>query len=412
MCEMRRIVLAALLVALPLPSVAAPRAHELNAGEAVFLRGPHLEGPSDGETWTYALRVTESAYRLRVGIDHPEVDDTYDVSMTTPEGDSRTFSAGGGLYSAEHLERDPAIGLWRIRVTARDVTDSDFRLRARLEARPPSLGARAGAVLPNLQVLPPHEASFLMPVTNGATPGADSTGLDLLGAESCHPEEHIEEQALRCLRFAFGIRNTGRGPLQLHFSGGVPNDHELFQRVQRADGGSFDRKVGVAKYHKTHAHYHHDDAVALRLFKVTDRKRGALEAAGEKHFKGFAHRDELLRDWHTFYPTWTPFGFGLLAGWADIYEWDRPGNYIDFGLNGDGHYVLRMWADPIAGVLESNERDNAGYTYFEVTGSEIDLIEAGRGKHPWDPCRIEVGFGGHPDPKPRPRPARCPPDTA
>lgn len=407
---MRAIVAGILLFALAVPAAGAPRAFELRAGGSVFWDGPYVEGPSD-ESWEFALEVTEPAYRLRVGIDHPEVDDSYQVRLTTPKGDTRTFGASSGIYSGEHIERSPQVGTWRIQVTANDVTDSDFRMRAKLEARPPALGTRRGPVLPNLQVLPPHDASFLMPVTNGATPGMDTTGLDLMGAESCHPEEHVEEQALRCLRFAFGIRNTGRGPLQLHFSGGIPQDHELFQRVQRADGGSFDRKVGVAKYHKTHAHYHHDQAVALRLFAVTDRKKGTLESAGAKHLKGFAHRDELLRDWHTFYPTWDRFGFGLLAGWSDIYEWDRPGNYIDFGLNGDGYYVLRMWADPIEGVLESNERDNAGYTYFKVTGSEVELIEAGRGKDPWDPCKIEVGFGGHRDPKQPPRPERCPPDT-
>jgi hypothetical protein len=65
----------------------------------------------------------------------------------------------------------------------------------------------------------------------------------------------------------------------------------------------------------------------------------------------------------------------------------------------------------VKGVAESNERDNTGYTYLEVTGGEVELLEAGRGKDPWDPCKIEVGFGGHPDPKQTPRPKSCPPDT-
>jgi hypothetical protein len=151
--------------------------------------------------------------------------------------------------------------------------------------------------------------------------------------------------------------------------------------------------------------------MGIRLFRVLDRRTGKLEAAGDERTKGFAHREELLRDWDRFYPVWSPSGFGLGPGWADIYEWDRPGNYIDFGVNGDGRYVLRMWADPVDGVLEVNERDNLGYTYFEVAGTEIELLEAGRGRDPWDPCKIVVGFGGFPDPKRSPRPDRCPPDT-
>jgi hypothetical protein len=232
------------------------------------------------------------------------------------------------------------------------------------------------------------------------------------GRASCHAEEHVEEQAVRCLRFGFGIRNTGRGPLDLFLGAGAQfQDRELIQRIQLAEGGYVERQAGSAHFHKTHSHYHHGDAVSLRLFRVVDPERGLLEPAGEMHNKGFHHRDELLRDWHTFYPTWNKAGFGLLAGWADIYEWDRPGNYIDFGLNPDGRYVVRMWADRVEGVLESNERDNVGYTYLEVAGSEVTLLESGRGTDPWDPCKILMGFGGLPDPNSGPRPADCPPDT-
>ena len=67
-----------------------------------------------------------------------------------------------------------------------------------------------------------------------------------------------------------------------------------------------------------------------------DRETGKLEPAGPERTKGFAHRMELLREWDRFYPTTSPNGIGLGPGWADIYEWDRPGNYIDFGLNPDG----------------------------------------------------------------------------
>jgi hypothetical protein len=405
-------------VVLPLTAAegaSEPREFKLDPGESVFWNGPYIKNSAEASTrgcpevpcWDYRLRVTEKAYRLRIGIDHPAVSDVFDVTVTSPGGTTTSFSPGTGLYSAESLHPFPAPGIWRVRVHAEDVTQSAFRMRAKLETRSPHLGS--GKVLPNLQVLPPHDASFLFPVTNGTTD--PSQGLDLQGAESCHPEEHVEELAVRCLRFAFGIRNTGQGPLELHNSGTFPLDQNLIQRIHRADGTYVDRDAGIARYHKTHAHYHHHDAVALRLYKVENDKTGRLSPASEKRFKGFAHRDELLRDWNRFYPVWDKSGFGLLAGYSDIYEWDRPGNYIPFGLNGDGRYVLRMWADPVEGVVESNEVDNTGYTYFRVTGSEVKLLEAGRGRDPWDPCKIEVGFGGHPDPRGGDRPKRCPADT-
>jgi hypothetical protein len=250
-----------------------------------------------------------------------------------------------------------------------------------------------------------------MPVTNGSTDGSPQ-GVDNGGGESCHPEEHAEDGAVRCLRFAFGVRNTGLGPMHLRVGPGETGaNRDLFQIVYRADRSSYERDAGVAKYHKTHAHYHHDGAIGLRLFRVADQRTGTLEPAGAKRTKGFAHREELLRDWDRFYPTWSQSGFGLRPGWSDIYEWDRPGNYIDFGLNGDGRYVIRMWADPVRGILESNEKDNLGYTYLEVAGSDVEVLEVGRGKDPWDPCKIVMGPGGYPDPPRKTRPRHCPPDS-
>jgi hypothetical protein len=388
----------------------AARAFTVTPGLAAFWDGPLAEN-SDSGPWNYKLQVLGRGSRLRIGIDHPEVGDVFEVQVTSAKGASVTFSPGSGLYSMEHLFEDPKPGMWRIQVTAEDVTDSTFRMRAKLEKKPPSLGS-GKAVLPNLQVLPAHLPSFLLPLTNGSA-DVEPTGANVAGSAACHPEEHAEDHAVRCLRFAFGIRNTGRGPLDLHVGAetGTSFERELIQRIHRRDGSFFERSAGLARFHKTHGHYHHDAAVGLRLFNVQDRRAGKLEPAGEERTKGFAHREELLRDWDTFYPTWSPAGFGLGPGWADIYEWDRPGNYIDFGLNEDGFYVLRMRADPVDGIREVNEADNHAYTYMQVAGDEVKVLEVGRGRDPWDPCKIEVGPGGHPDPPQRERPSRCPPDT-
>ena len=391
----------------------------LPAGKALFFAGPVVESSSgsscdQAKCFTYEFVTKGSGNRLRVGLDKPEIGDVFSAQVTAPNGDASSLTVRADLYSGELLIDAPKRGKWKIVVRADEVTDSAFRVRVKLEDKPPGLGVKRGPVLPNLQILPPHEASFLYPVSNGAAAEA-SIGADTAGTASCHPEEYVEDGAVRCLRFAYGVRNTGLGPMELFMGAGNQLERELFQRITLAQGGAIERRAGVAKYHKTHAHFHHDAAVGLQLMKVEDRATGKLSEASAMRTKGFAHRNELLRDWERFYPTIAVSGFngfGLLPGWADIYEWDRPGNYIDFGLNTDGYYVVRMWADPVKGVKESNELDNTGYTYLQVTGSEVKLIEAGRGKDPWDPCKIEVGFGGHPDPKREPRPKSCPPDTA
>ena len=398
----------AVLLTSLVPASGAPKTIVLRRGSEAFRSGPVVE--SSGNTFTYRIEIAERGYRLRLGLDKPEIGDVFTGRVFEPSGEHiATFSPGVDLSSAEWTGFDPAPGVWRLEVEATDVTDSAFRIRAKLEAREPRLRGRR-IVAPNLQVLPPHNASFYTTISNGSTPG-EPVYVDAMGAESCHPEEHVEDRAVRCLRFAFGVRNTGQGVMELHHNGSPPLPQTLYQTVYRSDGSSFDREAGTAVFHKTHGHFHHDAAIGLRLYSVADRKKGGLERLGPRRTKGFAHRNELLREWTEFYPTTQLRGFGLLPGWADIYEWDRPGNYIDFGLNGDGLYVIRMWADPVDGILESNERDNLAYTFLKVTGSTVELIEAGRGKDPWDPCKIEVGFGGHPDPPRRPRPASCPPDT-
>lgn len=393
----------------------------LARGETWFAGGPAGAASCGTRCWQHTLTTTQSATALRIGIDHATVGDVWTVAVTGPSGSQVSFGPGTGLYSEERVLPGPAVGTWTLRVTAAaSATDLRYRLRAKLEA---GSAAAPGPRLPNLQALPPWDLSFKLPVSNGgalSVPTTNSGSFGVLvpgGRTSCHPEEVVLEGAVRCLRMAFGVRNTGDGPLALETgAGGQFADRPLEQLVLRADGQSWDRRdAGVAAYHHTHQHYHHDDAIGLSLWRVADPQAGRLEPAGDVHLKGFAHRNELLREWRVFYPRHPDRGFGLRAGWGDYYEWDRPGNYIDFATNPDGRYVLRLVADPVGGILESNELDNVAYSLIEVTGTDVRLLESGRGTDPWDPCRILVPLGPEPDlPEGAggPRPAGCPPDSS
>lgn len=75
----------------------------------------------------------------------------------------------------------------------------------------------------------------------------------------------------------------------------------------------------------------------------------------------------------------------LGTGWADIYHWSLDWNYVEFGDNPDGHYVVRSVADAQGDVLESDESDNAGYAYIRVRGDQVAVLERGHGTSPWDP---------------------------
>lgn len=391
----------------------------LAIGDAAFWSGPGAGAAACGTgCWEYALDVRARG-RLRVAIDHPRVGDTFTVDVISPGGSQNTFGTGEGLYSAERSLTGAGTGVWKVRVTATDVLDARFRMRAKLEGPAPPRPAQRAPILPNMQIQPPFQFNFSFPVTDGgaitAQQGDRPIGIPLpLGLLACHVEELAQGNA-RCLRMSFGVRNTGQGPMYFSYAyEGSTADQTLYQHVYWSDGTTSDRVAGIARYHQTHLHYHQHEAVALQLFAVTDPARGALVAAGAEKRKGFHHREELLREWRRFYPVWQPYGFGLASGWADYYEWDRPDNYLDFGLNGDGRYVVRMTADPGNVVLESNEVDNRGYTYIEVAGNEIRALESGRGLDPWDRCKIVMPIGTEPDPAgaaTNARPADCPPDT-
>lgn len=380
-----------------------------SAGAATCSAGDQL-------CWEFSLHVRDKG-DLRVGIDHATIGDVLTGELFAPDGESAgTFSPQQGLYSAELPVEDAPSGRWKVRVTAPDdIADKRFRMRAAVE-RPAAPPRRPVLLRPNLQALPPHDISFRFPVTNGSTDGAATGALTPGGMVSCHPEEVAEERAVRCLRMAFGVSNTGQGPMALFLGAGTTlQDRPLVQRLYYSDESSVDHAAGRATFHKTHQHYHHADAIGLELLRVTDAQRGQLELVGAPHRKGFAHRDELLREWRRFYPIDKKRGFGLKPGWGDYYEWDRPGNYVDFGVSGDGRYVLRLTADPVNGIIESNDRDNVSYTYIEVRGTAVRLLESGRGRDPWDRCKILVPFGAEPElasglRQPR-RPRDCPPDT-
>ena len=392
-----------------------PRQFGLRLGAPAFWSGPGSAVPDCGTyCWSYSLEVAEPGYRLRVGIDRPLLGNVWRVDVLDPSGATMgSFSPGADLYSAEMVIGQPDVGVYTARVTAQDVSDLRFRMRAVLERD--NGGLPAGHVLlpPDLRALPPWDFSFKLPVTNGFF-GGDSIGVPVPGGNpSCHAEEVLENDTTRCLRMSFGVGNVGLGPLELEVGpGGQYEDRDLFQHVRYSDTGFVNRSAGTAYFHPSHLHYHHDKAIELELLQVVDLDTGELRSAAEPHLKGFAHRDEMIRDWKTFAPRWGKQGFGLLPGWGDYYEWDRPGNFIDFTDNGDGIYVIRITADPEGLIQDSDRTDNVAYSVIWVKGDTVDHLESGLGMDPWDPCRVPLPLGSEWENSfelTEPRPEECPP---
>ena len=327
----------------------------------------------------------ERGARLRIGLDH--ADETRALTATIRGPRRGTIVIEPGLYSGEWVMVHPPAGRYRVRVTG----PGRFRVRAKLETGT----GRPRDARPNLQPLPPWDLTFLEPITNGSRGGVPR---GRRGGDGCHREE-VAEGARRCLRMAFGVRNAGDGPFAVFYEDGPQGrDRPLHQRVHRRDGSSTTRRAGTAYWHASHGHYHHDRAIGLQLLTLDGRPVKPLRR------KGFAHRDELLREWRRFHPLWDRDGrdFGLQPGWADYYEWDRPGNYVDVRGVRDGRYVLRMTADPDGTILESDERDNVAYSVIEIRGARARTLESGRGSGPGAGCVARLPIGSAPGPDSRP----------
>jgi hypothetical protein len=411
-------------VVLPLPASGASRGTreragvaELRLGQAVFWAGPYVErsvvapggGPgrpaaacTAGGCWDYIVDVVDTGGRLRVALEHPDGWDVFGLELYDPAGGfvGQAFAGAPskGALSAELFATDAAPGPWRVRVTATRVADSAFRMRAKLERAPARAASGSWDLLPNLRVTPPFEFTF------AASPNATSAAFGPpLGrsegpAVSCLPEETADFGVTRCLRFSVGPENVGAGPLELRFVplDGMPDRGTLYQRIHATDGSYRDVAAGEYEYHKQHAHYHHSGFGRLELYRVGPDRSLRLAGTGPK--QGFCMGAYWMPNWRSFDAD--PAGdmhsecnnpidghMGLSRGWADIYYHELYGNFVDFGANPDGRYVVRVTTDDSRQVAETDERDNAAYAYIEVIGDRVRVLQRGYGGDPWDPRR-------------------------
>lgn len=352
--------------------------------------------------WEYTLKVPARGHRLRVAFDAPSAFEWHYIDITPPGSNQSIFRLG--YNSGEVVALNPRPGVWRVGIFSGYPT-TDFRLRARLEPKPATLRGPKKALLPNLRLIPPFEFTFANPYRGVAR----GQGSDMIpapsGTANCWWDEVVEHQAIKCLRFSLGPINAGAGPLDLVFAddGSVATPGPVTQRIHFTDGSTIERLAGTSEFHKTHMHYHHTGFGTLELFKVTDPARGVFQPAGTGPKQGFCTADIAAYEWNRFAAvqdeapseclsgmgpggTYSPTGtqMGISPGWADIYDWSQSGNYVEFGMNTDGRYIVRSTADASGFVKESNERDNTSYAYIELTGTQVSVLERGFGLHPWD----------------------------
>ena len=350
------------------------------------------------QCYDYELDVAEGGALLRVAVDHPSNFDGFAIALTDPEGEVVATDSGEALtglpaqnlYAAEVTAAMPRAGRWTATIVASDVRRSAFRVRAALEPAAAPAPSTPVALLPNLRVVPPFQVGF----------------------GPCTDAEKDAYDAVRCLRFSEGPENVGVGPLDLLVdSVGEPgkdaNGQDSLvgtqrQRIHYSNGTTTTVDAGSFEYHLAHGHYHHGQTGSFELLKVINAHSGRMTPAGTGPKQGFCMGDYLISEWESFrnaprrkeadylgrpncaVPTPGASHQGITAGWGDVYVRWTEGQYVEFGDNTDGLYVVRAQVNPDASITESDLDDNSGYAYIRVCGSTVSVIERGIGTDPWD----------------------------
>ncbi|MCU1601973.1 MAG: hypothetical protein JWO22_2682 [Frankiales bacterium] len=354
--------------------------------------------------FTWKITLTTVPTRFRVGLDTPSRESSFTLELIDSGGTTVASATNSNTFNKELFVSKPAKGTYTVRVVPRDAAYARFRLRAKAEGPLPTYKKKT-ELLPNLQATPPYEFGFVAPAdpANAAyPPDTVNPPLDVLGYHplSCAADETAQDKVTRCLRFTTGPRNNGVGPMDLGYFPaehglGITEEGPVTQYVHWSDGTTTQRPAGTFLFHKTHAHYHYQDILNYRLFHVLPGH--VLTPAGKGTKSGFSPADQLFADWFTFTQEQGQYvegvsssrsigasTFGLSTGWGDVYRWQRPGQYVDFGGDGDGLYLLRSTVDINNHVLETNEHDNTAYAYLQITGDSVRIIERGQGMSPWD----------------------------
>lgn len=373
----------------------APR----EVGDAACAQAP-------GRCFDYRIEVAEEAWRLRVAFDTPDEGDfdqgdSFDIYLYDPDGNQIDFAGqqedapAFHRFSDEVFADDPALGSWTARIFAYETTDAVFRMRAKLETEPhPETERRA--LMPNLRATPPFDLTFQTPVAASSA----GWGPTIAGSptQGCSVDEAAEYGSTRCLRFSAGPENVGEGDLKFRYVvGSDPTRGPVMQEIEYTSGPSEERPAGEYEWDPHHGHYHHGGFHGFTLHRVTDPEAGTMELAGTSRKHTYCMGSYMIADWRSFAnvrPVLQGSCFepgasvGLSAGWADAYPYRVQGNYVDFGNNPDGMYLVRFKINRNDWIHESNYADNHSYALIQVSGDSINVLERGYGMSPWDPDKI------------------------
>jgi len=209
-----------------------------------------------------------------------------------------------------------------------------------------------------------------------------------LGRETVNFQRHY------VIRFSTYMYNAGPGRLEIH---GTPRtaldlNFQASQWIYEDPAGLTVEPIGTLFWHQAHNHFHFDGYGRYELWTKTgyDRAAAAGFTKGSPLYVSpkvsFCMMDSAPVDDGAlnvrYYQTCTPAVQGVSPGWADLYDFTLPDQWIDVGTNRlpDGQYVLRNIADPTNMVVESpgkadpakeSQIANSGVTPITIVNGQL-----------------------------------------
>ena len=303
-----------------------------------------------------------------------------------PDGevDSIAFSNGTDEDSESLTLDKPKNGTYWVLVHG--FRSKGYEYRGRIEVERPLARDPVRDLLPDLVSQP--QSGVRLPGTRRVRPGdPDSKQL----TNGCLPEEQAEQGASRCLRFDQIIGNFGDGPTELRYSAQDLNrEQNMFQVIHKSDGTTHRRIADRYEYHATHEHFHYANFAQSHIWQSDAggaRLGDAPLRSGKKN--GFCLIDVLDlwfdRKGGASRGYW-PDGCisaediesgregvnGISRGWADVYNWWLPDQYIDVAGVPDGYYQLETVVDPKNTLVETNDGNNSGAISIQICGEKVE----------------------------------------
>ena len=208
---------------------------------------------------------------------------------------------------------------------------------------------------------------------------------------SCFLSEMAEDGAETCLRFDQIVVNSGAGPVEIAYqvpSGTAPApgvEFPVAQRVYTSDGGFEDRPGGTVNYHGVHGHYHYSSFANAVLWPSDEQGTKLGGPVAEAHKVSFCMADIRVDAWgekgdgpRTYYApdclfpqasdgVTDEYRQGITHGWADVYDWYIPDQYIEVTAVPSGYYRLEFCADPFNEIEEEDETNNCVVNHIRLT---------------------------------------------